>query len=91
MDLARYDAATAPLDRRLGELRTARAALDGPAMPAMPKVAGGRWAARWDAAEPSERRILLAMALRGRVLAVGPADLSDRANVARRVCIVDQQ
>jgi site-specific DNA recombinase len=87
--LDRYDAATAPLDKRLAALRAARAALSDPAMPAVPKQGNGDWARRWKAADPAERRTLLRMALRGRALIVGPADPADRTNVTRRVTIGD--
>jgi hypothetical protein len=88
--LDRYDAATAPLDKRLAALRAARAALSDPAMPVVPKQGNGDWARRWKAAEPAERRTLLRMALRGRPLIVGPADPSDRTNVAQRIMVGDQ-
>jgi hypothetical protein len=83
--LARYDAATAPLDEHLGRLRAERAALSDPAAPVLP--GNGDWTRRWKAADPAERRTLLRMALRGRPLIVGPADPSDRTNVTRRVTI----
>lgn len=89
--LGRYDAAVKPLDKRLGKLRAERKALGAPdsaPAPAAPPPGGG-WSARWDAADLAERRNLLRMALRGKVLAVGPADPSDRANVTRRISIGD--
>ena len=88
--LAEYDAVMGPLDARLADLRAKRAALDSgpPWWPAaQPRAA---WAARWDAAEPAERRSLLAMALRGRPLIVGPADPADRADVTRRLTLADK-
>jgi site-specific DNA recombinase len=90
MDLSRYDAVTGPLDARLADLRAKRDALNGgPGEPVPAAESRATWAARWDAAEPAERRGLLAMALRGRVLRVGPADPSDRHNVTRRLTIGD--
>ena len=87
--LDRYDAATTPLDKRLAALRATRAALSDPGRPATQPAGGGDWGRRWDTAEPAERRTLLRMALRGRVLLVGPADPSDRTNVARRITLAD--
>jgi len=71
MDLKRYDAASGPLDRRLADLRGRREGLDAPGVPVIP--AGENWARRWAGAEPAERRSLLTMALRGRMLVIGPA------------------
>jgi hypothetical protein len=88
--LDRYDAAVRPLDRQIAELRARREALGDPQAP--PADAGaGRvvWQERWDAADPSERRTLLRMALRGRVLPVGPADPHDRTAVEPRLSIGD--
>jgi hypothetical protein len=83
--LARHDAIMGPLDARLARLRAQRSALNDPgAVPA----AGIDWAARWDAAGPMEQRRLLRLALRGRVLVVGPADPRDRSNVTGRVTVV---
>ena len=90
MDLARYDAATGPLDRRLAELRARRTALDASTDGGTASVPDGDWARRWDSADPAERRALLRMALRGRTLTVGPADSSDRANVTRRLTVGDR-
>jgi DNA invertase Pin-like site-specific DNA recombinase len=83
MDLARYDAATGPLDRRLADLRRKRAALGDPDT-AGPE-SGIDWATRWEVALPDERRALLRRALRGRVLAVNPAVMTDRTNVSLRL------
>ena len=86
--LAEYDAVMKPLDARLAELRAKREALNGgPGDPVPAAESRAEWAARWDAAEPAEKRGLLAMALRGRPLTVGPADPSDRRNVTRRLTI----
>ncbi len=89
--LARHDTIMGPLDARLADLRTKREALNGgPAEPLPAAQSRAEWAARWDAAEPAERRTLLAMALRGRILVVGTADPSEPANVARRLSIGDR-
>jgi site-specific DNA recombinase len=85
--LARYDAIMGPLDRRLAGLRAAKERLDEPAPVRVPVEPGVAWAARWDAAEPAERRTLLAKALQGRVMVVGKPDPDDRASVARRVTV----
>ena len=87
--LAEYDAVMGPLDTRLADLRAKRAALQSAPGPVPPAQSAAGWAARWDAATPAERRELLAMALRGRKLVVGPADPADRANVTRRVSVTD--
>jgi DNA invertase Pin-like site-specific DNA recombinase len=76
--LARYDAATAPLDRRLSELRRRRNELDSePAAAVPPEVAAAsrtEWAQRWDSATVPERRTFLRQALRGRRLIILPGD-----------------
>lgn len=78
MNLARYDKAATPLERRLAELRRRRAELDAaPAAVVDPKVVAAsqaEWRRRWDDAEVPERRALLRQALRGRKLLVMPAD-----------------
>lgn len=86
LTLERYDAAAAPLDRRLADLRQRRAELGDPgeAVPAAPMSV---WIQRWDDADPGERRILLRAALGSRKLIVHPADPGDRANVALRVSV----
>jgi len=89
--LARHDAVVGPLDGRLADLRAKREALNGgPAGPVPAAQPRAAWAARWDAAEPAERRSLLAMALRGRPLMVGPADPADRTDVTRRLTLADK-
>jgi site-specific DNA recombinase len=87
--LDRYDAATAPLDARLGKLRAERAAL-GEGIPAegVPSGSEQEWRERWDTGEVGEKRALLRMALRGRKIAVGPADPSARTNVAGRLDLI---
>ena len=87
--LDRYDAATGPLDRRLAGLRAQRKALAQPGEPVPAALSCQQWEARWEAADPVERRRLLRLALRGKVLRVGPADMADRTNVTRRVTIGD--
>lgn len=87
MSLERYDAAVAPLDKRLAALRVQRNQLPEPGAL---EVSEGRatrseWRRRWSAAETSERRDLLRRALRGRTLVVGSADPKDRTNVTKRV------
>jgi hypothetical protein len=62
------------LDRRLAGLREERAALAQP-VPAVPvEHSRAQWEARWEAADPVERRILLKLALRGRALVIAPVD-----------------
>jgi site-specific DNA recombinase len=68
--LDRHDAIIGPLDARLAGLRAKREALNGPPRPVPAGQSRAQWARRWDAAEPAEQRSLLAMALRGRVLAI---------------------
>ena len=88
--LARYDAVTRPLDRRLAGLRERRARLSSPeAVPARrSRVA---WEARWEAADPGERRDLLKMALRGRHLVIAPAGTGQGSraltDVRRRITV----
>ena len=87
MALARYDAAWArwtPGWRSCGAARDAlRRARAG---------AAGAISRRWAAAGTPPSRTsaaLLAMALRGRKLVVGPADPADRTDVTRRVSVTD--
>jgi hypothetical protein len=84
--LARYDAATGPLDARLAKLRAARAELAAPA-PVPPALAEAAWAGRWDEADGGEKRRLLRMALRGRLLRIAPA-VPGRTAVTERVDLV---
>lgn len=90
MSLARYDAAVAPLDRRLAELRMARAALDDaaelPPDPALATAAYEQWLAQWDAATTEERRSLLRQALRGKTLSIVPVP----RNTARLFEVTDR-
>jgi hypothetical protein len=76
--LARYDAATTPLDKRLAELCAELAALDTSAdEPVPPEAAAASLAerkTRWGVATIPERRNLLRRALRSRRLLVMPAD-----------------
>jgi DNA invertase Pin-like site-specific DNA recombinase len=80
MNLKRYDAAAAPLDRRLRELRLERddlgapPELDAASAAAAADQSREAWSARWDAATVAERRVLIRMALRGRALIVKPLD-----------------
>jgi DNA invertase Pin-like site-specific DNA recombinase len=87
--LDRYDAATGPLDRRLAALRAQRKALARPGEPVPAALSRQQWEARWVAADAAEHRRLLRLALRGKVLRVGPADMADRTNVTRRVTLAD--
>lgn len=87
--LAEYDAVMDPLDARLAGLRAKREALDGAPGPVPAAQSRAGWAARWDNATHDERRTLLRMALRGRVLMVGPAHPADRADVKRRLTLAD--
>jgi hypothetical protein len=80
ISLARYDTITAPLDKRLAELRDKRAAIGTP--DTVPTVSAAIFRQRWNDAEPAERRELLHAALRGRKLAVGPADRHGPAALA---------
>jgi len=74
--LRRYDAASAPLDRRIVVLRAELAGLESAPLDANGIKAASReeWSARWNAATVSERRSLLRQALSGRQLVVGPAE-----------------
>jgi len=85
--LDRYDAVIGPLDTRLAGLRAKREALNGAPGPLPAAQSRAGWAARWENATHDERRALLRMALRGRVLVVGPADPADRADVTRRITL----
>jgi site-specific DNA recombinase len=91
MTLERYDAAVGPLDTRLADLRAKREALNGAPGPVPAAQSRAGWAARWANATPDERRALLRMALRGRVIVVGPADPADRADVTRRLTLEPSQ
>lgn len=85
--LVRYDRATAPLDKRLDELKQKRDSIpDNPAS-RLPVASEAIWNQRWEDADPSERRELLRTALNGRKLVIGPADRSERANVMKRVTL----
>lgn len=88
ISLDRYDAAVAPIDKRLAELRARRATVElGEAIRGVRDLAASAetWAARWDVAEPAERSTLLRMALRGRRLVIAP-----RTNgTASRITISD--
>ncbi|MDG4792420.1 recombinase family protein [Micromonospora sp. WMMD1082] len=89
--LRRYDAAARPLDRRLAELRAERDRIEAPpemdaaAVALAAERSWAAWSDRWDAATVPERRRLVRMALRGRKLVIGPADASNRADVAGRI------
>jgi site-specific DNA recombinase len=89
--LAEYDAVMGPLDTRLAGLRAKREALNGAPGPVPAAQSRAGWAARWTNATHDERRALLRMALRGRVLVIGPADPADRADVTRRLTLEPSQ
>ena len=85
LELDVFDAAVAPLDKRLARLREQRNVLD-PGPVRIPADSEAAWRRRWVGADPQERRSLLRLALRGRKLVVAPADPADRS-VARRVTV----
>jgi hypothetical protein len=85
--LAEYDAFMGPHNARLAKLRAQREAMSGPPAPVPAAQSRAEWTARWDAATPGEKRGLLEMALRGRVLIIGPPDPDDPKDVSRRVTI----
>lgn len=76
--LARYDAATKPLDRDLAKLRAKRVELETRPADVVPpeEVAASRdaWLRRWSMATTPERRTLIRQALRHRHLVLKPAD-----------------
>ena len=82
----RYNAAVAPLDRRIAKLRARREAI-GTAPERMPADSEGAWRRRWDAAEPAERHSMLKLALRGRHLVVEPVGRQHRGDVSARVAV----
>jgi hypothetical protein len=83
IQLGWFEAAIRPLSERLDGLREKRAALDGEPGPG--EMSGIDWRQRWSVALPDERRRLLRLALRGRKLAVMPADAVTRANIESRL------
>ena len=85
MTLERYDAAVGPLDTRLAGLRAKREALNGAPGPVPAAQSRAGWAARWEKAAHDERRAMLRMALRGQLIAVGPPDPADPADVKHRL------
>ncbi|NUT31509.1 MAG: recombinase family protein [Hamadaea sp.] len=94
MSLARYDAAIAPLDKKIAKLREQLEEL--PTQQAVTLTAEERarsraqWQARWDAAEVPERRRMIRLALRGKRLVLMPADPKHpRKFDPRRIKIVD--
>lgn len=81
MSLARYDAASAPLEKRLTKLREELKVLDSQ-RPARSTVSARvvtesrkSWKKRWDAATTAEKRALLRQALGGRALVVDSLDV----------------
>ncbi len=77
--LARYDKATAPLDRRIAGLRQQLAELD--VAPQFDEPSRSRahaesvqeWTQRWEDANTTEKRVMIKRALRGRRVRVMPA------------------
>ena len=79
LTLARYDAITGPLDKRLAVLRAELEARGHGAARATrlafslrAKAERFAWLVRWDEGDPVERRAIVKMALRGRRIVVGP-------------------
>ena len=78
MTLARYDAITGPLDKRLAALRAELDALDVEPASYSPRLFTPReaerfaWLIRWDEGDEVERRGIVKLALHGRRIVVGP-------------------
>ena len=78
LTLARYDAITGPLDKRLAVLRAELEAVDVEPEGYSPRLFTPReaerfaWLIRWDEGGVAERRAIVKMALRGRRIVVGP-------------------
>jgi site-specific DNA recombinase len=89
MELDVFDAAVAPLDKRLAGLREQRDAI-GVAPPRAPADSESAWRRRWDAADPAERRSMLKLALRGRHLVIKPAARQHRGHVSARVTVAGE-
>ena len=86
LDIDRYDAAIAALDKRLASLRGRRKALGtGPAR--VPVDTEAAWRVRWAEGTPEDRRRWLGIALNGTRLIVGPAVSGRRSDVAARVTV----
>ncbi|MCA1674676.1 MAG: recombinase family protein, partial [Actinobacteria bacterium] len=75
--LQRYDAAIAPLDIRIAELRAELAELhsvpSAATTPAVEAASREEWTARWNAATVAERRALIRQALGNRRIVIAPA------------------
>lgn len=96
ISIDRYDAAIAPLDKKIARIRADLAKLgdepdvDLPAEPAASASALATWRRRWEDAEVVEKRVLLRRALRGRWLVVNPLPLTaPRKFDPKRIEIVD--
>src|SRR6266568_738815 len=89
MELDVFDAAVAPLNKRLAGLREQRDAI-GTAPARVPADSESAWRRRWDAADPAERRSLLKLALRGRHLVIKPAARQHRGDVSARVTVAGE-
>lgn len=92
MSLERYDAAAAPLERRLVDLRARKQAVGTtPPLPrglTEPAESLAVWNERWEAASVNERRTLIRQAVRGRTLAVRPRVLgTPNVVIANRVLL----
>lgn len=74
INLARYDAAVAPLDRRIADLQAEAQMLAPQMLGVMTVLTKEEAAAMWEDATPAERRTMLLQALAGRQLVVKPAD-----------------
>jgi DNA invertase Pin-like site-specific DNA recombinase len=74
LTLARYDAAVAPLDRRIAALRAEAQALAPQLAGVMTVLTREEATAMWQGATSAERRTMLLQALAGRQLVVKPAE-----------------
>lgn len=74
LTLARYDAAVAPLDKRIADLRAEAAELAPQLTGVMTVLTKDEATAMWQGATPAEQRTMLLQALAGRQLVVKPAE-----------------
>ncbi len=89
LELDVFDAAVAPLDKRLAGLREQLDAI-GTAPARVPADSESAWRRRWDAADPAERRSMLKLALRGRHLVIKPAARQHRGDASARVTVAGE-
>ncbi len=93
--LKRYDAAIAPLDKRITELRAELAELDScpqQSRTQLPRLRSREeWTARWNAATVAERRNLIRQALTNQRIVIAPAVRSSGIPKfdPNRICIED--